>query len=155
MLDLPDLADASRSCFVISAMALSAACSGRNTSSIAPGDEVRPVEHDAPSFGLDAGATPDPREGTFESAPCPFQPPRASDVSCGYLTVAENRRGSLPAERGLLSLAVAIFKSQAASVAPPIVYLAGGPGADAIAEVVASFTYFQPLTARYDLVVLD
>jgi hypothetical protein len=61
---------------------------------------------------------------------------RAADVRCGYLTVPENRRGGAPAERGSLTLAFAVFKAQTPSASPPLIYLAGGPGAGSIGDIV-------------------
>jgi pimeloyl-ACP methyl ester carboxylesterase len=71
-------------------------------------------------------ATPTLRPAYSESA-CPFEAPEGYVLVCGYLTVPENR--SRP-EEGDIRLAVAIFKSTAASPAPdPVIQLAGGPGA--------------------------
>jgi pimeloyl-ACP methyl ester carboxylesterase len=113
--------------------------------------EIPPV-----GTGPDAAVPPPAGEGTFQSAPCPFVPPRGVDVSCGYLTVAENRRGASPQERGKLELAVGIFKAGGPSpTLPPILYLDGGPGGPALDDVVAGWPLFQAVALRGDLVVFD
>ncbi|HEY1977362.1 MAG TPA: alpha/beta hydrolase [Candidatus Baltobacteraceae bacterium] len=85
-----------------------------------------------------SGATPAPTASasSFVSAPCPKTPqpiPELSTARCGLLVVPEDRRH--PSGR-TITLSVAIVK--AASAKPksdPIVWLAGGPGDDALTEI--------------------
>jgi pimeloyl-ACP methyl ester carboxylesterase len=80
-----------------------------------------------------AVAEPAPR---FETGPCPKTPapiPQLETARCGLLTVSENRRR--PNGRTIL-LSVAIIPAASPSPKPdPIVWLAGGPGDDAILEI--------------------
>src|SRR5580692_7455245 len=72
----------------------------------------------------------------FIPGPCPAMPqpiPALKDARCGRLLVPEDR--ARPGGR-TISLSVAIVKSAAAQDKPdPIVWLAGGPGDDAITEI--------------------
>src|SRR4051794_12454505 len=75
-------------------------------------------------------------EFRFEKAACPKMPvviPELKTARCGRLTVPENRRQ--PNGR-TISLSVAIIPAASANLKPdPIVWLAGGPGDDAITEI--------------------
>jgi pimeloyl-ACP methyl ester carboxylesterase len=72
----------------------------------------------------------------FTRGPCPNPPmpiPELKDADCGKLTVPENR--SQPSGR-TITLSVAIIPSASKPPkADPIVWLAGGPGDDAITEI--------------------
>src|SRR5215472_93682 len=72
---------------------------------------------------------------TYKSGPCPAEQAKALaslHAGCGTLTVPENR--STPGE-GEVQLPVVIVPSKTQPAAPdPIVYLAGGPGANGIAQ---------------------
>jgi pimeloyl-ACP methyl ester carboxylesterase len=72
----------------------------------------------------------------FTPGPCPETPapiPQLATARCGQLTVPENR--SRPTGR-TISLSVAIVPAAAPQPQPdPIVWLAGGPGDDAILEI--------------------
>ena len=72
----------------------------------------------------------------FEKAACPEMPtpiPELKTARCGQLTVPENRRQ--PNGR-TITLSVAIIPAASANPKPdPIVWLAGGPGDDAITEI--------------------
>ena len=88
-----------------------------------------------------------------ESAACPFDVPGDFDLSCGYLTVPENR--SLP-DSPSIELAYAIVHAAQDEGRPPIVYLAGGPGASAIDDFVSDPEgWGYPFTAARDLVLID
>ncbi|MFO0990536.1 MAG: alpha/beta hydrolase [Hyphomicrobiales bacterium] len=80
-----------------------------------------------------AVATP---EYKFETAACPKTPAPIKELKtarCGRLTVPENRRQ--PNGR-TITLSVAIIPAATANPKPdPIVWLAGGPGDDAITEI--------------------
>jgi pimeloyl-ACP methyl ester carboxylesterase len=114
-------------------------------------DEIPPE-----GAGPDAAVPPASTEGTFQTAPCPFVPPRGVEVQCGYLTVAENRKGASAAERGALQLAVGIFKAGGpSSSAPPLLYLDGGPGGPALDDVMGNWPLFQAVALHGDLIVFD
>jgi len=91
----------------------------------------------------------------FETAPCSFPVPNAEDPLCGYLLVPENRaRPDSP----LIRLAVAVFRSRAASAAAPdpVVHLAGGPGSSSLG--VARYLFQQGLgeiLERRDFIMFD
>ncbi|EFL13766.1 alpha/beta hydrolase [Streptomyces sp. C] len=74
-------------------------------------------------------------DATYEPGPCPKtqQPvPEIEGARCGTLTVPENR--AEPGSR-TIKLGVAIVPAKAAQPKPdPIVWLAGGPGDDAVGE---------------------
>ena len=71
---------------------------------------------------------------TFAEADCEFDVPNGREVTCGWLTVPEDR--SDPANDKTIRLHVAIFASDSSNPAPdPIVYLEGGPGGDALEAV--------------------
>ncbi|HEX3370087.1 MAG TPA: alpha/beta hydrolase [Candidatus Cybelea sp.] len=73
---------------------------------------------------------------SFVSAPCPAMPapiPELKKARCGRLVVPENRRGS---SKQTISLSVAIVPASSPKAkSDPIVWLAGGPGDDAITEI--------------------
>ncbi len=75
-------------------------------------------------------------EYRFEKAACPEMPapiPELRTARCGQLTVPENR--SKPTRR-TITLSLAIIPAASANPKPdPIVWLAGGPGDDAITEI--------------------
>src|SRR5580692_7511469 len=86
-----------------------------------------------------SGTTPTPlTPGTssFARGPCPSTPediPELKTARCGRLTVPENRRH---ANGRKITLAVAIIPAKSPSgKSDPIVWLAGGPGDDAIIEI--------------------
>lgn len=72
----------------------------------------------------------------FVAGPCPKMPgeiPGLATARCGQLTVPENRA---VANGKTIKLSVAIVPAKAAQPKPdPIVWLAGGPGDDAITEI--------------------
>lgn len=94
--------------------------------------------------------------GSFAVAPCPFDVPNDYDVECGYLTVPENRAD---ATTGSIELAIAIVyapNQAVAADAPPLVYLAGGPGGSAIDDFVADPEgWGYPFLQTRDLILLD
>lgn len=74
-------------------------------------------------------------DARFEPGPCPrtAEPiEELKDARCGTLTVPENRTGS---DSRTITLGVAIVPAEAATPKPdPVVWLAGGPGDDAVGE---------------------
>ncbi|MBD0689868.1 transporter [Streptomyces sp. CBMA123] len=83
-------------------------------------------------LGTTAGAVGDAR---YEPGPCPRTPEPVEALEgarCGTLTVPENRAGP---SRRTIRLGVAIVPAVAATAkSDPIVWLAGGPGDDAVGE---------------------
>src|SRR5580692_7115974 len=86
-----------------------------------------------------SGTTPTPLipgTSSFAPGPCPSTPediPELKTARCGRLTVPENRRH---ANGRKITLAVAIIPAKSPSgKSDPIVWLAGGPGDDAIIEI--------------------
>lgn len=72
---------------------------------------------------------------SFVPGPCPSPPraiPELKRARCGRLTVPEDRRG--PSKR-TITLSVAIVPAASKKHPDPIVWLAGGPGDDAITEI--------------------
>ncbi|MFE3287936.1 alpha/beta hydrolase, partial [Streptomyces sp. NPDC059233] len=95
----------------------------------------------APALAKDDGGTPigttagKAGDATYEPGPCPKTAdpvPELKGARCGTLTVPENR--ARPNGK-TIRLGVAIVPARAAKPAPdPIVWLAGGPGDDAVGE---------------------
>ena len=112
-------------------------------------EEPTPAQTPTPTPTLTPTPAPE-----FESAECQFEVPPGQTVECGYLTVPEDR--SQP--DGLtMRLHVAIFRSHSDNPSSdPVVYLAGGPGENALKA--ASFVFnkrFAPFLANRDLIVFD
>ena len=76
-------------------------------------------------------STPETTAATFTEGECPFHPGGRA-VTCGYLAVPEDRRAAGGRQ---LQLAVAIVHAAGNTPASdPIVFLHGGPGAQAVAS---------------------
>ncbi len=94
----------------------------------------------------------------FEETPCPFPmtPIRRESgaVQCGALIVPEDRAD--PAGR-VIGLAVVILRPPGGASQPdPIVYLSGGPGSSALANLQQGVGYFAPMLALdRDLILFD
>ena len=90
----------------------------------------------------------------YEAAACQFEIPQGQTVECGYLTVPEDRSQS---DGPTIRLHVAIFRTQSNDPAPhPIVYLAGGPGQDALEGVPLTFNrLIAPFLANRDFIMFD
>jgi pimeloyl-ACP methyl ester carboxylesterase len=87
----------------------------------------------------------------FEPAPCPTTYGPLKDTRCGFLVVPENR--AHPSTR-TLRLAVALVSSQSPTPRQdPIVFLTGGPGADALGNI--SELTAAGLNRDRDMVVLS
>ncbi len=91
----------------------------------------------------------------YAEASCEFDVPDGRDVTCGWLTVPEDRNN--PDDDRTIRLHVAQFASDSDNPAPdPIVHLEGGPGGEALEMV--PFT-FEILYARYltnhDFIMFD
>jgi pimeloyl-ACP methyl ester carboxylesterase len=120
----------------------------------------------APDAALDAAPAPDAAAsdaGAADAAPafapgaCPFTVPAGYTITCGVVTVPENR--ALPAGR-VVRLAVAVVKSRdPVATNLPVVYLEGGPGGSGLSTVVSSLAAgggtFEALVADRDLITFD
>ncbi len=125
------------------------------TATPAPTD--KPMSTDTPTPEPSPTPTPLPDfEAMFEEAACAFDTNFTErDVTCGYLTVPENRQQLDPEDT--LKLHVAIFASDSkVPEADPIIYLEGGPGGDAL-EIVPLVleARLAPILADRDLIVID
>ena len=92
-------------------------------------------------------------EPVFTPGNCPFQPPAGTDPVCGHVSVPENRGD--PDSRQI-RLAVAIFPARSTEAYPPVVYLEGGPGGEALEAIPFTFEdRFSFLHAERTLVMFD
>ncbi|MGI9253183.1 MAG: alpha/beta fold hydrolase, partial [Thermomicrobiales bacterium] len=74
-------------------------------------------------------------------------------VTCGYLDVPEN--WSNPGERRI-RIAWAVLRATSRTPEPdPLVYLAGGPGGSALAEIATYAQLFAPIRKDRDIVLFD
>ncbi|HAE58621.1 MAG TPA: hypothetical protein DCG54_03700 [Anaerolineae bacterium] len=88
----------------------------------------------------------------YEVAPCPFDAPNAS-VNCGYLTVPEDRTGD-PSRT--IKLAVAVYRTRSENPAEPVVFLQGGPGAEAVnLSANAYHVLVSPFLSKRDFITFD
>ena len=89
----------------------------------------------------------------FNEDGCPFDVPNNYDITCGILTVPENRTQS---DSPTIELAVAIVAAPDGAEAPPLVYLAGGPGGSGIDDFLADPEGWDYVfTHNRDLILLD
>ena len=89
---------------------------------------------------------------TFESATCSFTAPVAN-VNCGYLIVPEDRTGD-PSHT--IKLAVAVYHSQSPDPAEPVLFLQGGPGAEAVKLSADDYKVLvAPFLSKRDFIVFD
>lgn len=101
----------------------------------------------------DVASPPTAVSGTYEPDDCPFDVPRRYNITCGYLTVPENRSKANAPD---IYLAVAVVPARDGATAPPIIYLAGGPGSSALDEFLADPEGWEyPFTRHRDLILLD
>jgi len=91
---------------------------------------------------------------TFKSGPCPTDQAKALaslNAACGTLTVPENRGDP---KEGRVQLPVVIVPSKTQPPEPdPVVYMAGGPGANAIAQ--AQDLVNVGLNAKRNLIIMN
>jgi pimeloyl-ACP methyl ester carboxylesterase len=119
--------------------------------------DVQPVSADGgASDGNGSDAVPPAAQ--LEPAPCGFPAPAGRTVSCGFVTVPENR--ALPGGR-LVKVFVARLKAKTAQAGlPPLLYAEGGPGISGTESVSGSFGApeggdFLPLAETRDLLFFD
>lgn len=91
---------------------------------------------------------------TFSSEQCKFDHPKGVTVSCGYLTVPEDRTDPKSPN---IQIAVAVFHSTSANPAPdPVIFLQGGPGGEAIMTSVGAFDILvSPFLEKRDYIAFD
>ena len=99
-------------------------------------------------------ATPSPPDAAVAAADCRFETPGGQIVECFDLTVPEDR--SQP-DGATIRLHLAIFRARGQNPAPdPLVYLAGGPGENALESLPLIFNRgLAPLLRDRDLIVVD
>lgn len=96
---------------------------------------------------------PLPATAAFSTGACPFRVPAGLRITCGYLSVPEDR--SVPGGR-LIRLAVAIAHTgRAARRDDPLLYLAGGPGSGAVASTPTLALGWADFLTHRDLIVVD
>src|SRR6185295_9366225 len=110
--------------------------------------------------GLSAcSSTAEPANGasskgvTYETVTCSFTPPAGQSVTCGVLTVPEDR--SKPSLRAI-KIPVATIKG--AGTGLPLVYIPGGPGGGAIwsiSQASAQGSALVDLAKGRDIIVYD
>lgn len=90
----------------------------------------------------------------FEPTTCQFQTPADAIVTCGYLFVPEMRNKPTQSE---IKIAVAQYHSRSSTPAPdPIIYLSGGPGANAIKLLEGNYDNFiSPFLDERDFIIFD
>ncbi len=89
---------------------------------------------------------------TFESATCSLTAPVAA-INCGYLIVPEDRTGD-PSHT--IKLAVAVYHSQSPDPAEPVIFLQGGPGAEAVKLSAEDYSVIvAPFLSKHDFIVFD
>jgi len=89
----------------------------------------------------------------FENAPCSFDIPEDANVKCGYVIVPEDRTGD-PSHT--IRLAVAVFHSASRNPAEPVMFLQGGPGAEAVQLSADAYDYLvAPFLSEHDFIVFD
>ena len=97
---------------------------------------------------------PDPDltgRATWVETTCRFTEPADVETTCGWLTVPE--RWDLDNDDDTISLHVGIFSNGGAGA--PVVYLEGGPGGDALANIDTSFSsLWASIVDEHDVVII-
>jgi pimeloyl-ACP methyl ester carboxylesterase len=101
-----------------------------------------------------SGQLPERKPGDLRLTPAVFKAANGEsiDAASGVLLVPENRRR--PGSR-LIELSFVSLKSRSPNPGPPTLYLVGGPGGQAIAQVRALFPLYSWLLDSGDLILLD
>lgn len=118
----------------------------------APTDGALPAPTTDPE-GVDQQAEARPEaSAVWTDASCEFLEPPTVSVSCGWLEVPE--RWDDPDDGDTVRLHVGIFSAGPADT-EPVVYLEGGPGGDALANISQGFdTFFGDIVAAHDVVII-
>jgi pimeloyl-ACP methyl ester carboxylesterase len=130
-------------------------------------ETLRPTANQSPSPSPAVSDTPIPTtmptlvptaepvlfDAQFEPAECQFSPSNVSNLSCGYVTVPENRQ----VENGRnIRLHVAIASSYAAVPEEvPLIVLSGGPGSFALEWLYGNLHYYTDILKKRDVVFFD
>ena len=90
----------------------------------------------------------------YEEAPCQFETPVRTRVTCGYVIVPENRTAN---STDTIKLAVAVFHSTSSNPAPdPILFLQGGPGGEAVELSANAYEVLvEPFLSERDYITFD
>ncbi len=90
----------------------------------------------------------------FEAAPCNFRSPGQAQITCGFVSLPEDRSGDLT---DTIRIAVAVFHSTSNAPKPePVLYLQGGPGGEAIKWSIGAYQFvIAPLLGERDFIVFD
>jgi len=88
----------------------------------------------------------------YESMTCPFRV-RDASVNCGHLIVPEDRTGN-PSHT--IKLAVVVYHTQSQASAEPVVFLQGGPGAEAVKLSANAYDVLvAPFISKHDFIAFD
>lgn len=88
---------------------------------------------------------------SWQEADCEFTEPADVASSCGWLTVPE--RWDRDDDSDTIRLHVGVFSDGGSGT--PVVYLEGGPGGDALANIDSSFaSLWGPIVEQHDLVII-
>ena len=120
---------------------------------------AQPTPTQAPSATATSSAASTPRPTlvyapVFTAGTCAFTVPAGASVKCGSVTVPEDRTDP---NSGKVQLAVAVFRSSAASPASdPLLFLPGGPGGAALDLIAGNYAAFvKPFLSERDVIVFD
>jgi pimeloyl-ACP methyl ester carboxylesterase len=100
-----------------------------------------------------ASVPPSALAAQFTTSRCAFRVPAQLRITCGFLSVPEDRGAN---DGRFIRLAVAIaHTAQAPRQADPVVYLAGGPGGAAVASTPVLAQGWASFLVHRDLIVVD
>ncbi len=125
------------------------------TAVLTPAPTATATPKPTPEPAATPSPTPAPTGPQVEWDGCDLNTPPGVKVECGWLAVPENRK---KADSQEIYLRVAVFKATqpVAQERVPVVYLAGGPGGNAIESVVLSYQEgFSDFAVERDLIVFD
>lgn len=91
------------------------------------------------------------KSSNYEETECAFDVPDGVDIECGYLTVPEDRNRE---DSPMIRLHVAIVRAEN-SKPDPVIFLQGGPGANALGFMSNWLYLFKDIRMDRDLIVLD
>ena len=132
---------------------MTAASTSQAEATVTPEPGAEPSSTPASAATVPTTAAGGVAEPSFNPGSCPFAAPPGTDPTCGYVSVPENR--DRPDERRIL-LAVAIFPARSAENHPPLVYLEGGPGGEALESIPFAYEQlFSFLNEERTVVVFD
>lgn len=112
------------------------------------GDDASTVGDDS----LPTSRAPRPYKPVWAEGPCPVEVPAEATVTCGTLTVPEDR--SQPDEAKVVLPVVRIHSTSPTPQPDPVVYLHGGPGSGTLKNGIAG-RLTNPVLAQRDLILFD